>query len=249
MLRPTGMWHILDSQVPEPFRSLKSVMQLEGELVSKAKHRDVIKLNHEGKTYYIKRYTAAGKGLRAHLGRSRVRAEWENLQFFWHLNIPCPKLISYGEQRSLTSGYVAGAYVMLALPNVVPLNAIEQYPALLEDRAWRIGLLTQIAQHVKTLHDEGFAHGDLYWRNILLALQETPTVYFIDCPMGKMYFGPQLNYQKIRDIASLAKDSHPYFSRTDLMRFFLAYRGHLRLTPEDKVFMRKVISRLFTVEK
>jgi tRNA A-37 threonylcarbamoyl transferase component Bud32 len=238
------MWHILDPSFPEPFRSLKSVMQLEGELVTKAKNREVIKFTHAGKTYYIKRYTSAGKGIRAHLGRSRVRAEWENLQFFWHLKIPSPKLIAYGEERTLINGYVAGAYVMQALPHVVPLNSIEQYPALIQDQAWRFPVITQIAHAVKTLHAEGFAHGDLYWRNILLSLEDKPTVYFIDCPMGKFYFGPKLSYQMIRDLACLAKDTHRYFSRTDLLRFFLMYRGHDHLTREDKIMLQRILLRL-----
>jgi tRNA A-37 threonylcarbamoyl transferase component Bud32 len=238
------MWHILDPSFPESFRSLKSVMQLEGELVTQAKNRDVIKFIHADKTYFIKRYTSAGKGLRAHLGRSRVRAEWENLQFFWHLNIPCPKLISYGEERSLLNGYIAGAYVMQALPNVVPLNSVEQYPALIQDRDWRFELIYQTARYLKTLHEEGFIHGDLYWRNILVSLQDKPIVYLIDCPMGKFYFGPQLSYQKIRDLACLAKGTHQYFSRTDLLRFFLAYRGHERLTDADKVMLNRMMLRL-----
>lgn len=238
------MWHILDSLFPEPFRSLKSVMALKGEQITHAKNREVIRFRHDGKDYYIKRYMAAGKGLRAHIGRSRVRAEWENLQYFWHMHIPSPKLIAYGEERSLFSGYGAGAYVMHAIPNVVPLDSIAQYPELLDAREWRIGLLRLIAKYIKRLHDDDFAHGDLYWRNILLALEDKPSVFFIDCPQGKKYFGPQLAYQKVRDIACLAKDSYKYFSRTDLMRFFLAYRGSQSLSAQDKEFIKKVTERL-----
>lgn len=238
------MWHVLSSQVPDPLTSLKSVMALEGELITLAKRRNVIRLKLAGKTYYVKRYTAAGKGLRRYMGRSRVRAEWENLQYFSHMNIPCPKLIAYGENRPLLSRYATGAYVMQAIPNTVPLSSIEQYPALLDDTAWRRGILKLIAQYTKALHDDGFAHGDLYWRNILLELNETPKVFFIDCPQGAKYFGPRLAYQKIRDIACLAKDSHAFFSRTDLLRFFLAYRGHEKLTQSDKAFLQKVIERL-----
>lgn len=219
-------------------------MNLEGELITQAKNRNVIRVKVQGKHYYVKRYTSAGKGLRAYFGRSRVRAEWENLQYFWHMHIPAPKLLAYGETRPLFSDYGAGAYVMHAIPNTVPLSSIEQFPELLDMRSWRVELLHLIAHYVKTLHDDDFAHGDLYWRNILLALDEKPSVYFIDCPQGRKYFGPQLAYQKIRDIACLAKDSYPYFSKTDLLRFFLAYRGHKTLTPDDKNFIKKVSERL-----
>jgi tRNA A-37 threonylcarbamoyl transferase component Bud32 len=238
------VWHVLDSQVPEPFSSLKRVMHLEGELVTQGKNRDLIRFKHAGKTYYVKRYTMAGKGIRAYWGRSRVRAEWENLQFFWHLNIPCPKLVAYGENRPLFSDYQAGAYVMHAIPQAVPLSSIADHPALIALRPWRLELLRLIASYVKRLHDHYFAHGDLYWRNILMALDDTPSVYFIDCPQGKKYVGPRLAYQQIRDIACLAKESHAYFSRTDLLRFFLAYRGHTKLSANDKFFIKKVFERL-----
>ncbi len=238
------MWHILDSQVPSIFSSLQSVMGLEGEIITQAPQRDVIRLKLAEKTYYLKRYTMAGKGLRSYLGRSRVRAEWENLQYFWHMNIPAPKLLAYGENRPLLSDYEAGAYVMQAIPNVVPLSSIEQYPELLDDRPWRIALLKLIASHIRTLHEDHFAHGDLYWRNILMQLSDEPKVYFIDCPQGAKYFGPRLTYQKIRDLACLAKDSRAYLSRTDLLRFFLAYRGHEGLTSQDKSFIRKLNQRL-----
>jgi len=240
----SGIWHCVENGLPKAFNSLKDVMLLAGDPITQAKNRDVIRVSFNNKTYYVKRYTAAGKGLRAHIGRSRVRAEWENLQYFRHLGLPAPKLAAYGEDKSLIAGYKQGAYVMHAIPNVVPLNAAEQHPEILALRSWRLGLLSLIARHIKKLHDNGFVHGDLYWRNILLGLEDKPTVYFIDCPQGGKTFGPRLQYGMVRDIACLAKDAHNFFSKTDLMRFFKAYRQVEKLTSNDKAFIRKVWARL-----
>lgn len=239
-----GIWHCVESGLPKQFSSLKEVMALEGETITEAKGRDVIRVTHKNKTYYVKRYTLAGKGLRAYLGRSRVRAEWENLQYFRHLQVPTVKLVAFGEDKSLISGYKQGAYIMHALNNVVPLDSIAQHPELIELRSWRLELLELLAHYVQKLHTKHFIHGDLYWRNLLLALEMKPTVYFIDCPQGKKMFGPQLEYGKVRDIACLAKESHQFFSRTDLLRFFKWYRGIYRLKSADKAFIRKVLKRL-----
>ena len=52
--------------------------------------------------YYIKTYTSRGRWLRRFIGRSRTRAEWENVQAFVAMGIPTADLVAYGE--SGTSG-------------------------------------------------------------------------------------------------------------------------------------------------
>ncbi|MNF03998.1 hypothetical protein D3C80_2034180 [compost metagenome] len=49
--------------------------------------------------YYVKRYWAAGKGLRRWLGRSRVKAEWQNLKYFTQWGIPTAPVVGWGQER------------------------------------------------------------------------------------------------------------------------------------------------------
>lgn len=236
-------WHIVDSRAPSMFSSLASVLRLRGKLVTQAKTRDLIKIEQpSGPGFYVKRFTHSGKGLRAYLGRSRARAEWENLQYFHCLGLNTPRLISYGELRQGLQ-YVAGAYVMREIPNVITLPEAMVLPQS-QSSLWRKQLLTLLGKSVALLHAQGFIHRDLYWRNILVSTEGEVKLYFIDCPAGSYQWGPFFKYGQIRDLACLYKDAHRYFSRSDLMRFFLAYVGHKHLTLADKKILRRFMLRI-----
>lgn len=241
-------WHIVDSRAPLMFSSLASVLRLRGKLVTQAKTRDLIKIElPQGPGFYVKRFTHSGKGLRAYLGRSRARAEWENLQYFDCLGLNAPRLISYGELRQGLN-YVAGAYVMREIPNVITLPEAMDLSAS-QDPRWRKQLLTLLGKSVALLHKQGFIHRDLYWRNILVSTDPELKLYFIDCPAGSYQWGPFFQYGLIRDLACLYKDAHLHFSQTELMRFFLAYVGHKHLTLADKKILRRFIKRINTSSK
>lgn len=238
----SGFWHFVESGSPKVFESLDAVFRLDGEQVTYAKTRDVIRHAQGGKTYYVKRYTHAGKGLRAHLGRSRARAEWENLQLFRQLGIPAPRLVAFGEKRAGMK-YIKGALVMHEIPNTFPLENLAKEPELLALRPWRLKAIKQLAHHIARMHESGFVHGDCYWRNFLVTLSDDPVVYCIDCPQGKKTIGPRLQYGIARDLACLYKDAHPFFSKTDMMRFFKQYSKHTKLTLKDKQLIKNVIRK------
>lgn len=236
-------WHIVDSQAPQIFSSLASVLRLRGTLVTQAKTRDLIKIDiPQGSAYYVKRFTHAGKGLRAYIGRSRARAEWENLQYFQCIGLNAPRLLTYGELRRGLE-YIAGAYVMRDIPGAIALPDAMALPEA-KTRAWRQWLLTELGRSVGLLHARGFIHRDLYWRNILVSTQGQLTLYFIDCPAGSYQWGPFFKYGQIRDLACLYKDAHQFFSKTELMRLFLAYVGHKSLTLADKKILKRLNKRI-----
>ncbi|MFI4956148.1 MAG: lipopolysaccharide kinase InaA family protein [Gammaproteobacteria bacterium] len=233
-------WHIVDYNAPLSLSSLKAVASLNGEAVTQAKTRDLIRVETNGQAYYIKRYWTAGKKLRKYLFRSRAKAEWENLQYFKHLKIPAPLLVSYGEYRTLFH-YEYGAFVMRALGNVIPLDTVLAEATL--PCSLRLTLLQQIAQNLRRLHDYHFIHGDCFVRNFLVSPQEAK-VYFTDCPRGRHMWGPFFDYGRVRDLASFYKGVQGSLSLTDQLRFFLWYCGEPRLTVKNKKLLRKVIKRL-----
>ena len=68
------------------FASLDGVFALEGEPITKAPLSHVLRIEREGKRYYVKRYAGNGKnarrrwyGLRQWLAPARVKKEWQNL--------------------------------------------------------------------------------------------------------------------------------------------------------------------------
>jgi hypothetical protein len=244
--KSTG-WRIEDTAetIPErrAFASLDQVFALEGELVASDRLSQVLRCNVAGSTYYVKRYVGAGKGLRQLFGRSRLRAEWENIKLFESLDVPTPTVVAYGEERRCMM-FRRGALVLAELPGTTNLIGLcDREPARLKDSRWVREVGDQVAVHLRRLHEHRFTHNDLHWRNILVRAQGYPKVYFIDCPFGRHWFGPFLSFRIIKDLAHLDKEASPRLSRPARLRFYARYTGRPRLSAADKRTIRAVLRR------
>jgi len=225
------------------------VFLLDGELITSDPLSRVLRVSLGERRYYIKRYSrsAQGKsivrrwfGLRRWFGRPRVRAEWQNLLAFRSWGIPTATLVAYGLERRC--GRVArGALVTEEIRDTMDLARMaETNDARLQDRRWVASVARQVADIARTLHQAGFAHNDLKWRNLLVDGAPSPTVYLIDCPSGSFYRGALLDYRIIKDLACLDKLAKQCLSRCQRLRFFLDYMQHSRLDEGD----RKRIARI-----
>jgi tRNA A-37 threonylcarbamoyl transferase component Bud32 len=226
--------------VRQCFESLDSVFRLEGKHLTRDLKSEVIYCEIGGRGFYIKRYRQAGKSLRRWLGRSRVRTEWENLQFFRRLGIATPDLLAYGEEKH-RGIFRRGALVTRAL-GVKDLQALsrEQSPLLHRRNSFR-QLASLIADHVRKMHDSRFAHNDLDWRNILVAERPALRIYFFDCPCGSRWHWPFLGYRKMKDLAHLDKLARETLPASWRLWFYHQYTGRKRLTARDKKILRQVI--------
>ncbi|WP_252178056.1 lipopolysaccharide kinase InaA family protein [Endozoicomonas sp. 4G] len=90
-----------NSPAANVFSTIDKVFDLKGETITDDELSDVIKVNVAGTNYNVKRYTSGGKGLRRYMGRSRIRAEWENMLLFHSFQIPAAKVVAYGEEKVL----------------------------------------------------------------------------------------------------------------------------------------------------
>lgn len=210
----------LSSKFSDQFPDLDTIFALKGEQVTRAKRRDVIRLSIENQVFYIKRYTRPGTGIRRFLGRSRLRAEWENLHYFASMGIPVPELVAYGERRE--GFFKKGAMVLREIPGVIPLNEVAQFSEF-ENKEWRKNIIKKIAHYTKSLHQQRFVHGDLYLRNILVNRQGD--IFFIDCPQGKKRIWPILRYWKRKDLRCLHKEAKGLFSDEDIAYFLREYES------------------------
>jgi len=228
------------SALSKKFGSLDAVFALIGEPVTRDGISEVIRVEHAGVHYYVKRYRKAGKGLRKYFGRPRIQNEWESLQWFAKWGIPTAPLIAYGMKRSF-GRFIRGAMVTQEIPSTTDLARLARKDdACLGNRAWVNQVSLQLAKIARTLHQNGFIHNDLKWRNLLVDGQDK--LYLIDCPLGGFWRGRLLKYRIIKDIANLDRVARYKLSRTQRLRFFLQYLGHTRLTDTDK----KILSLLLT---
>ncbi|MCL6415592.1 lipopolysaccharide kinase InaA family protein [Aestuariirhabdus sp. Z084] len=225
----------------EVFASLDDVFELEGEVVAADDESATFPYRVGSKRYYVKRYHKT-KEFRSYLGMSRIVTEWRNQQKFLRWGLPAARVVAYGQERFLSKTR-RGVLITEALENTCDLAQMaDQDSPLLKDRAWVRGMLKRLAEVTRDLHSHRFAHNDLKWRNILVTQsRDDPEVYLIDCPAGRSWIWPFLEYRIIKDLACLDKVAKYQFSRTQRLAFYFHYSGHSRLSCKDKRRIRKVL--------
>jgi tRNA A-37 threonylcarbamoyl transferase component Bud32 len=235
-------WHLTphhSDREAQLFSSLTQVYALQGEHITASPISEVIRVEADGKRYYVKRYSGAGKHLQAWLGDARVEAEWKNLQRFTEWGIPTARIVAYGLKRHF-GRYISGALITEELPGTEDLAQLARSgdPRLC-DRSWVARMAAKVARITRTLHRHRFAHNDLKWRNILVDANDG--LYLIDCPAGRFWRGPFLDYRVIKDLACLDKVAKHHLSRTQRLRFYLTYLERSRLTTQDKRQLRRIL--------
>ncbi len=239
-------WHISEkyrgTSLAEVFSGLDKTFSLQGEQVTRNPVGRVIKVKVDDRFYFVKMHSRGGKRLRRFIGRSRVSAEWENLLFFSRIDIPTANIVAYGQE--LRWGlFRRGALITEELQDTTDMAALAKNQSpLLKDKNWIIQVGRQIANFTKRLHDNHFVYNDLKWRNILVSGGENPQVFFIDCPLGRKWFGPVLHRGIIKDLACLDKVAKYRLSRTVRLWFYKVYSGHRELTKADKLLIRRVLA-------
>jgi tRNA A-37 threonylcarbamoyl transferase component Bud32 len=228
------------------FSSFSKTMSYEGQEINENLMSRLTKVEVKGRHYYIKAYQKRGKSLRRYLGRSRVRAEWENLQLIRRMNIPTLELVAFGEEKKLLGGR-RGVLVTRDIPGVVDLEAIAKLKtSVLQQANWVNGVIDKLSSYVRIMHDHNFVHGDLKWRNILVNSSDATEVYIFDCPQGRQLPGallaPVFSRAKIKDLACLDKVAKYKLRRTQRMRFYLSYSGLEKLNRKHKARIRRILS-------
>lgn len=219
--------------------SLDSCFALKGKRLTQDPKSYVSRHEIDGQIIYRKCYVKSGKYLRKYLGRSRVRAEWENLQFFQKIGVRTPEILAYGEHKS---GLVfeRGALVTREVAGAVDLESLaaDRNSVLYRPHSFNI-ICRQIATYTRLLHRHRFAHNDLDWRNILV-VPATLEVYFFDCPAGQRWIWPFLSYRKMKDLAHLDKIARECLPLRWRLRFYRQYLAKRKMSPADRRRLRQI---------
>ena len=120
-------WQVLpgvDAAAAGCFADLDAVFALEGEIVAKDSTTRTVRVEVDGRRYYVKRYHGLGKKpLRRWFGTPRVQLEWENLQRFADWGIPTARLVAYGLE-SQGGRFVRGALITAEIPDTTDLGKL-----------------------------------------------------------------------------------------------------------------------------
>ncbi len=177
---------------------------------------------------------------------SRARSEFRALKMMRQLGIQAVRPIAYGERR--VAHFVRSCFLITeTVPDAMPLSSFIQtfsnHPNHEEARRARWEILTSLARQVRHMHEAGFVHRDLFWRNVLIRVlpDNRFEFYFLDASVGKRIRMPQRRQDSIvRDIAAMSVLAPDFCSKADQMRFLLTYLDTKRLTPSDRKWLRRV---------
>lgn len=200
---------------------------------------------------YIKKYWYPTYGERwsgfyrgTFFGVSKVRREYENLARLrsWGLDAPTP--VAYGEERS--AGWLRRSFLVsegIHDPQSLDIFIRDRVPALPAPERQPVcrELIQGLADYTRRLHEHGFVHHDFFWRNILLSGNSLARFFPIDSHKGRCWKTWMEMRSRAKDLATLDAPAPSFFRRTERLRFFLVYRGHSRLTRDDKHLLRLIL--------
>ncbi len=208
-------------------------------------------------TVFMKRYdrppvfVQVRNWLSHHNRRSNALREFEAAKKLTAAGINTAKVVSYGEQWStmfeersfiITEKIPDAESLERKLPDCFNGPATTKNLKLRkESLGLRRNFVVQSAAFIKKFHETNYRHRDLYLSHIFYS--DTGEFYLIDLAR---VFGPIILRRRfqIKDIAQVYYSAPgKHFSKTDRMRFYMAYTGQSKLTKKDKIFIRKVINK------
>lgn len=161
---------------------------------------------------------------------SKARCEYQNYETFTQLDIRCAERIACGEVRDRLGRLQRAFIITRAIPQAITLIEFAQRHPLAgsnpANRSLRQAVFSQVADMTRRIHDAGFHHQDLVWRNILVTLApgEDPKVWWIDCPRGGYdRWSPWRHRKRVKDLASLDKLASVHCSKPERLKFLRAY--------------------------
>lgn len=223
-----------------------------GEVVRQSGTRRVMRFRDPepgGRLYYFKvyRYHRLVPMLYNSYRCDRACREFQALLALRRAGLPAPRPVACGAHRTL--GLIRSCFLLTE--GVEDARDLESFLRDLRVRRgsteWR-QLLTRglgdLARLVARMHAADFFDRDLHLRNILVCGDpEEPRFWFIDHPKAHSVPRSRPRARRravVHDLASLDENAERHLSRTDRLRFFLAYRGHRSADAEDRALLRDV---------
>jgi hypothetical protein len=161
------------------------------------------------------------------------------------LGIPAVRAVAYGGRR--VAHFLTACFLITEeVPDAVNLTTFAQdvragRRAL--DRAGRLALLEALADQLAEIHATGFAHGNVFWRNVLIRTGpgNVPEFFFLDVQARPLW--GRLGSRRaawIRELAQTTVSALAFTTRTDRMRFARRYFNERRLSPARQADLREI---------
>lgn len=200
------------------------------------------------KRYHFPRWKHRWRGMLrgTFIRSSRAKSEYYTLMLMRQLGIQAVRPVAYGERRAshfLRSCFLITEAVPAAMSLANFIKTFSHHRATPLARQARVEVLTTLARQVRHMHEAGFVHRDLFWRNVLI--RPLPDhrfeFYFLDASVGKrIRLAPRRQDSIVHDIAAMSALAPEFCSKADQLRFLLEYLDTDHLTTEDRQWLRRV---------
>ena len=216
---------------------------IDGDVVAWSRTTDTLRIAcpRGGPGFFLKRYyyptwrhRLRGTFRGTFFNRHRAHAEFTLLDTMRQLGIPAVRPICYGARRVgrfvaasfLITEEVPGAQNLTTFAADVRAGRRELRPAV------RRAMVRELAARVAQMHNVGFSHGQLYWRNILFRFGAAgdPEFFFLDARprRGRRWFARR-SERYLYELGHAAASAIPFVSRADRLLFLKAYMRQRRL--------------------
>lgn len=203
-----------------------------------------------GPGFYVKRYLYPTwrKRLRTALrgtfiGLPRGQAEYRALKAMAEAGVSAVRPVAYGARR--VGHFVCACFLITEeVPGACNLTTFARDVACGRrtiSGAQRRLAVWRLADQVAHMHAAGCAHGQLFWRNILIrrAPDGAPEFFFLDPQPRRWHQVGGPGWWK-RELVHLAVSAEPFTTRAERLCFLLRYFRARALTPELKAHARDI---------
>ncbi|MBU0638769.1 MAG: lipopolysaccharide kinase InaA family protein [Planctomycetes bacterium] len=199
------------------------------------------------KRYFYPRWRNRLRGMLrgTFFGAHRGQAEYRALNTMLALGISAVRPVAFGSRR--VGNFVTACFLITEeVPGACNLTTFARDALTGRQsvtRPQRLAMVRRLAAQVAVMHASRFAHGQLFWRNVLVRTgpDGTPEFFFLDAqPPRRWPFLSRNGHWWLRELSHLATSAIPFTTRTERLRFLLAYFNARRLTPEIKAHTREI---------
>ncbi len=191
---------------------------------------------------FVKIYTYKKSPFQRLWRAATSRSETRNLIFFQSIGIASPRVVGWGLRRNFFGKIVEEFIVTEAVTDSQMLT--DFVATACPDRSTqeychrRDSIINQLGRWTRAMHDNGFFHQDLKWRNILGRMSgEDVELYWIDCPKGDFSsFSARQRHGRLKDCATLDKRARLQCTREERQCFVAAYLNLAIDAPEVEAF-------------
>ena len=222
-----------------------------GERICHKRGRSVFRFEINGRAFYLKRNRIHRVELWKALTRLKVpklgaMLEWRNILALWEAGIPTVIPVAVGARQ--WCGIETESFTLTEeIYGAEPLNEVLQreFSGVLDgDRIKaKRRLIRNLADLARRFHGQGMNHQDFYLNHFFLDAEGT--FFLLDLQrVGCRRTIPER--YRVKDLAQLYYSADNYWvgTRTDRMRFFLAYLDSPSLGIAEKSLARKVMAKV-----